>query len=73
MVDSLVGLDQLVEGQQAAVPAATVLRLQVQADLIHYGRPAPREVVLYDGSQTHCQLGPGRENTHTYISIVFFL
>lgn len=58
---SLVRLNQLVERQQAAVPAAGVLRLQVQAYLVHYGGPAAREVMLDDDSQTDRQLSPGGE------------
>lgn len=53
---SLICFDQLVESQQAAIPAATVLRLQVHAYLVHNGGPASGEVVFDDGSQTHCQL-----------------
>lgn len=54
---SLVCFDKLVESQQAAVPGAAVLRLQVHAELVYNGGPASWEVVLNDGSQTHGQLG----------------
>lgn len=50
---SLICFDQLIKSQQAAVPAAAVVRLQIHADLVHYGGPAAREVMLDDGSQTH--------------------
>jgi len=54
---SLVCFDQLVESQQAAIPAAAVLRLEVYANFVHDGGPASGKVVLDDGSQTHGQLG----------------
>lgn len=58
---SLICFNQLVERQQAAVPAAGVLRLQVHAYLVHNGGPAAREVMLDDDSQTDRQLSPGRK------------
>lgn len=64
---SLICLDELVESQQAAVPTATVLRLQVHAKLVHYGSPAARKVVFDDGSQTHGQLG-ARETAKAFRS-----
>lgn len=53
---SLVCFDELVESQQAPVPAAAVLRLQIHAKLVHDGGPAAWEVMFDDGPQTHGQL-----------------
>lgn len=64
---SLVGFDQLIESQQAAIPAAAVLSLQVHADLIHNGSPAAGKVVFNDGSKTHGQLG-ATDSTKPYLS-----
>lgn len=52
----LVILDQLVEAQQDAQPAATVIRLQVKADLVHDSRPSSRVVVLDHVVNARCEL-----------------
>ncbi len=52
----LVILDQLVEAQQDAQPAATVIRLQVKADLIHNSCPSSRVVMLDHVVNASCEL-----------------
>ena len=54
---SLICFYQLVESQQASIPATTVLRLEVHVDLVHYSSPTAREVMFNDSSQTHGELG----------------
>ncbi len=52
----LVILDQLVEAQQDAQPAATVIRLQVKADLVHNSCPSSRVVMLDHVVNASCEL-----------------
>lgn len=52
----LVILDQLVEAQQDAQPATTVIRLQVKADLVHNSCPSNRVVMLDHVVNTSCEL-----------------
>lgn len=52
----LVILDQLVEAQQDAQPAASVIRLQVKADLVHNSRPSSRVVMLDHMVNASCEL-----------------
>lgn len=54
---SLICFYQLVESQQASIPATAVLRLEIHVDLVHYGSPTTREVMFNDSSQTHGELG----------------
>lgn len=55
---SLVAFDELIEREQTPVPAPTVLRLQVQVDLIDDASPAAGEIMLYNGTQADCKLSP---------------
>lgn len=54
----LVSLYQLIQAQQAAKPASTVLRLQIIAYLVYHCCPMARKVMFNDSTQAHCQLGP---------------
>lgn len=56
--DSLIVLDQLIEAEQDAQPPCTVVRLQIEAYLVHDGRPFARIVVLDHVVDASCQLDP---------------
>lgn len=52
----LVILHQLVEAQQDAQPACTVVRLQVKADLVHDSCPSTGVVMLDHVVNASCEL-----------------
>ena len=54
----LVVFDKLVKAEQDAQPPCTVVWLQVEADLVHDGRPLAGVVVLDHVVDTCCQLDP---------------
>lgn len=56
--DLLVVFDKLVKAEQDAQPSCTVVWLQVEADLIHDGRPLAGVVMLDHVVDTCCQLDP---------------
>lgn len=56
--DSLIVFDKLVKAEQDAQPSCTVVWLQVEANLVHDGRPLARVVMLDHVVDTRCQLDP---------------
>lgn len=58
--DLLIVFDQLVEAEQDAEPSRAVVRLQIEANLVHDGGPLPRVVMLDHMVDAGCQLYPDR-------------
>lgn len=54
--DLLIVFDQLVEAEQDAEAYCPVVRLQIEANLVHNGRPLPRVVMLDHMVDAGCQL-----------------
>lgn len=52
----LIVFDQLVEAEQDAEPSCTVVGLEIEANLVHDGRPLPRVVMLDHMVDAGCQL-----------------
>lgn len=57
-LDLLVVFDKLVEAEQYAQPSCAVVWLQVEADLVHDGRPLAWVVLLDHVVDACCQLDP---------------
>lgn len=56
----LIVFDELVEAEQDAEPSCAVVGLQIEANLVHDGRPLPRVVMLDHMMDAGCQLYPDK-------------
>ena len=58
--DVLIVFDKLVKAEQNSKPSCTVVWLQVEANLVHDGRPLAGVVMLDHVMDTCCQLDPDK-------------